>query len=383
MPNPANQVPAIILRSPLHRLLSSRYLDDRVHRPQERSRLRTPVAYVHDGQDRILLSTDSPWWHNFTEPARLRLWLRGRVVTGAATALSATRATPRPPCAGWSTTSRPMPGPPAGPRQPAADQRRRDRPRGRRGPGRDRRRPHREQVTARIPRPGRAGRRRGHRLRRVRLLRLRAPGHPPSATRAPHRRRAGPAAHLRPGHAGADARHPAHRDRRRLRRAHRRPGRRPCGAGWPSPPMPRRWSPPSSSTCRSTSPPAAGTATSPRKTGRTPATGGNSSRACGSWLLLAGFVLTASASPQADHLHDHAQTRCAKVREPLAAATAVTGTGSACRTPAPSRHAGPRAHNDAPSRRRSGRSCRCPILAITLISLNGQCSPSVTAKGRA
>jgi hypothetical protein len=77
----------MILRSPLHRLLSSRYLVIEFTGRKSGRRYRTPVAYVRDGE-RILVATDSRSWHNFTTPARVRLWLRGRPVNGTATAMS-------------------------------------------------------------------------------------------------------------------------------------------------------------------------------------------------------------------------------------------------------------------------------------------------------
>jgi deazaflavin-dependent oxidoreductase (nitroreductase family) len=88
MPNPANKVPALILRSPLHRALSSRYLLIEFTGRKTGRIFRTPVAYVADDGDRVLLATDSPWWRNFTDPAPVRMWLRGREVTGTATALT-------------------------------------------------------------------------------------------------------------------------------------------------------------------------------------------------------------------------------------------------------------------------------------------------------
>ena len=72
----ANQVPAMILRSPVHGMLSSRYLVLEFTGRKSGRRFRTPVAYIRDGK-RILLTTDSPWWRNITTPAPVRLWLRG------------------------------------------------------------------------------------------------------------------------------------------------------------------------------------------------------------------------------------------------------------------------------------------------------------------
>ncbi|MQA82506.1 MAG: DUF385 domain-containing protein [Streptosporangiales bacterium] len=88
MPNPANHIPALVLRSPLHRILSARYLLLEFTGRKTSRTFRAPVAYVLDHAHRIVLTTDSPWWRNFTAPAPVRLWLRGRVVAGTATAMA-------------------------------------------------------------------------------------------------------------------------------------------------------------------------------------------------------------------------------------------------------------------------------------------------------
>ena len=47
-----NKVPAMVLRSPLHILMS-----------KSRGKYTTPVTYVREG-DVFLMTTDSPWWKN-------------------------------------------------------------------------------------------------------------------------------------------------------------------------------------------------------------------------------------------------------------------------------------------------------------------------------
>lgn len=82
-----NLVPKLLLTSPLHRVVSSRWaIIEFTGRKSGRS-YATPVAYVADG-DRIVLSTDSRWWRNFADPAPVRLRLRGKLVDGAASALT-------------------------------------------------------------------------------------------------------------------------------------------------------------------------------------------------------------------------------------------------------------------------------------------------------
>jgi deazaflavin-dependent oxidoreductase (nitroreductase family) len=79
----ANAVPALVLASPLHRLLSARYALLEFTGRRTGVRYRTPVAYVRDGR-RVQLSTDSPWWRNLDDRPEVRLRLRGREVAGRA-----------------------------------------------------------------------------------------------------------------------------------------------------------------------------------------------------------------------------------------------------------------------------------------------------------
>lgn len=78
-----NAVPSLVLRSPAHRLMSSRYaLLEFTGRRSGRTH-RTPGAYLRQGSH-VLLSTDSPWWHNLTDEPAVRLRLRGHELTGVA-----------------------------------------------------------------------------------------------------------------------------------------------------------------------------------------------------------------------------------------------------------------------------------------------------------
>jgi deazaflavin-dependent oxidoreductase (nitroreductase family) len=76
-------VPALVLTSPLHRLLSGRYALLEFTGRRTGARYRTPVTYVGDGQ-LVLLSTDPPWWRNLEDRPQVRLRLRGREVEGRA-----------------------------------------------------------------------------------------------------------------------------------------------------------------------------------------------------------------------------------------------------------------------------------------------------------
>lgn len=82
-----NLFPSMILRSPFHRLMSGRYLILEFAGRKTGRQYATPVAYVRDG-DRVLLSTDSPWWRNLAEGAPVRLRLAGQTVDGTGTAVT-------------------------------------------------------------------------------------------------------------------------------------------------------------------------------------------------------------------------------------------------------------------------------------------------------
>lgn len=78
-----NTFPTIIMRSPLHAIVSSKYTIIEFTGRKSGKTYRTPVAYVRDG-DQLLLSTDSRWYRNLAGGAPVRLLLRGRTVTGQA-----------------------------------------------------------------------------------------------------------------------------------------------------------------------------------------------------------------------------------------------------------------------------------------------------------
>lgn len=58
-----NAVPTLILRSPLHGVLSRRMLELEFVGRRTGRRFRTPLAYAR-ADDGWLVSTDSPWWRN-------------------------------------------------------------------------------------------------------------------------------------------------------------------------------------------------------------------------------------------------------------------------------------------------------------------------------
>ena len=58
-----NRVPAAVLRSPLHRVMSGKYLLLSFTGRKSGRRYTTPLAYLAKGDD-LLMTTDSPWWRN-------------------------------------------------------------------------------------------------------------------------------------------------------------------------------------------------------------------------------------------------------------------------------------------------------------------------------
>lgn len=77
-----NAMPTLLLRSPLHTVMSSRYLLLTFTGRKSGQQYTTPVAYVRDG-DRLLISTDSPWGSNVTGGRTVTVRLRDRTYDGA------------------------------------------------------------------------------------------------------------------------------------------------------------------------------------------------------------------------------------------------------------------------------------------------------------
>ena len=79
----ANRFPTLLLRSPLHGLLSGGVLLLTFEGRRSGKLYTTPVNYVRD-DDTVLLTTDSPWWKNLRGGAPVVLRLGGREVAGVA-----------------------------------------------------------------------------------------------------------------------------------------------------------------------------------------------------------------------------------------------------------------------------------------------------------
>lgn len=77
-----NPVYLAVLRSPAH-LLLSRWLVGLTFPGRRTGRpYRLPIGYAQL-EDRVVVATDAPWRHNFTDPHPAAVWLRGRRRTGA------------------------------------------------------------------------------------------------------------------------------------------------------------------------------------------------------------------------------------------------------------------------------------------------------------
>jgi len=81
-----NRVPAAILSSPLHRLLSSKRLVVTFTGRRSGKRYSTPVNYLQRGAE-LLITTDSKWWHNLEGGAPVEIRLRGRRLRARAEAV--------------------------------------------------------------------------------------------------------------------------------------------------------------------------------------------------------------------------------------------------------------------------------------------------------
>jgi deazaflavin-dependent oxidoreductase (nitroreductase family) len=77
-----NAVPTLILRSPAHSVLSGRYVILEFTGRKTGRAYSTPVAYRQHG-NRLLISTDSPWWRNVAhgQPVNVQLCGTRRAAT--------------------------------------------------------------------------------------------------------------------------------------------------------------------------------------------------------------------------------------------------------------------------------------------------------------
>lgn len=81
-----NRVPAALLSSPLHRMLSCKRLLLSFTGRRSGTRYATPVNYLQHGRD-LLITTDSRWWHNLDGGSPVEVRLRGRQLAATAEAI--------------------------------------------------------------------------------------------------------------------------------------------------------------------------------------------------------------------------------------------------------------------------------------------------------
>lgn|SRR5215210_6297951 len=82
-----NKVPAAILRSPLHPLMSGKYLLLTFTGLKSGKAYTSPVAYLRE-DDTFLMTTDSPWWKNLEGGAPVVLRVKGREYEGIGEAVT-------------------------------------------------------------------------------------------------------------------------------------------------------------------------------------------------------------------------------------------------------------------------------------------------------
>jgi|SRR5450755_299818 deazaflavin-dependent oxidoreductase (nitroreductase family) len=72
-----NALPKLILRSPLHGLMSKQILLLTYTGRKSGKRYTVPITYV-EVSETLLLATDRPWWKNLRGGAQVQVWLRGK-----------------------------------------------------------------------------------------------------------------------------------------------------------------------------------------------------------------------------------------------------------------------------------------------------------------
>lgn len=82
-----NKIPAAILRSPLHPLMSKKYLLLSFTGRKSSKKYTTPMAYLREG-DALLVTTDSPWWKNLRGGAPVTVRVGGDEYEGTGEAVT-------------------------------------------------------------------------------------------------------------------------------------------------------------------------------------------------------------------------------------------------------------------------------------------------------
>jgi deazaflavin-dependent oxidoreductase (nitroreductase family) len=82
-----NQFPKAILRSPLHSLMSRRFLLLSFQGRKTGRRYQLPLAYLRRNGN-VIMTTDSGWWRNLKGGRPVQLQLTGRTLKGTAWAVT-------------------------------------------------------------------------------------------------------------------------------------------------------------------------------------------------------------------------------------------------------------------------------------------------------
>jgi len=82
-----NPVMKLILRSPLHAVMSNRIMIIMFTGRKSGRQYSTPISYFQEG-DQVICFTHSPWWKNMAESADVGLRIRGEILRGLAVAIN-------------------------------------------------------------------------------------------------------------------------------------------------------------------------------------------------------------------------------------------------------------------------------------------------------
>jgi deazaflavin-dependent oxidoreductase (nitroreductase family) len=86
-----NPLMTLLLKSPLHRLVSKTIMLITFTGRKSGKRFTTPVGYIRDG-DVVICVTNANWWKNLRGGARVTLRIHGRTVEGHAEAIAQDKA---------------------------------------------------------------------------------------------------------------------------------------------------------------------------------------------------------------------------------------------------------------------------------------------------
>ncbi|GLV55250.1 hypothetical protein KDH_20970 [Dictyobacter sp. S3.2.2.5] len=86
VPGIANALLKVVLRSPLHRMVSSQLMLITFTGRKSGKQYTTPVGYMQDGEH-ITLFTDHQWWRNLRDNAPVSVVVKGKTYQGSSNAI--------------------------------------------------------------------------------------------------------------------------------------------------------------------------------------------------------------------------------------------------------------------------------------------------------